>query len=314
MRIIFAGTPEFAKSHLETLIQSKHEVVAVLTKPDSKSGRGKMLQMSAVKQLALTNSIPVEQPERFNADIIKQLQIYQADILIVVAYALILPKTMLEAFRFGAINVHASLLPKWRGAAPIQRAIEAGDEMTGVCIMQMDAGLDTGDVIRQQAIRIADMNAANLSNELMKLGQVNLLASLDDIGNNTATKRQQDNIGASYAKKIRKQEALIDWNLSGKTIVNKIRAFNPTPGAFFFFNSIRIKILQASFIRKDELDDAKLCQIQKPVLGEVIAFDKSGIYLAVSDGLVLLQEVQPANKKIMSAYNFGLGQNLKQEN
>lgn len=245
LRIVFAGTPEFAALHLQALINSNHNVVAVYTQPDRPAGRGKKLTASPVKLLAQEHHLPVLQPlELKTPDAQKILSDFNADVMIVVAYGLILPKIILETPRYGCINVHASLLPRWRGAAPIQRAIEAGDSETGITIMQMDVGLDTGDMLSQTPCAISmEDTAASLHDKLIPLGQKTLLSVLDNISALTPSK--QNNSNACYAEKLRKEEALIDWSQPATIIERQVRAFNPYPVSFTLLNNERVRIWQA---------------------------------------------------------------------
>lgn len=234
LRVIFAGTPDFAAHHLQALIDSSHDLVACYTQPDRPAGRGKKLQASPVKQLAMKHQIPVHQPKSLkNLDEQAILAQYQADIMIVVAYGLILPPEVLRAPRLGCINVHASLLPRWRGAAPIQRAIEAGDKTTGVTIMQMDAGLDTGDMLLVSECPILPTDTGgSLHDRLLTLGAPALLDTLTQLVQGTAIPRVQDDALSNYAAKINKAEAALDWRQSAVVLSHKIRAFNPFPVAF----------------------------------------------------------------------------------
>ena len=247
MKIIFAGTPEIAETVLKKLLTTEHDIIAVYTQPDRPAGRGRQLTASPVKQLALVNTIPVEQPETLKTpEAQAQLASYQADLMIVVAYGLILPQAILDMPQHGCWNVHVSLLPRWRGAAPIQRAIEAGDKQTGVSIMQMDAGLDTGDILLQRQCGIAcDETTGSLHDKLATQGADALLTALQqyDAGTLHPTAQTGD---VCYAKKLSKQEALIDWSKPATTIERKIRAFNPWPGCYFEHKGQRIKVWQVS--------------------------------------------------------------------
>ncbi len=231
LKIIFAGTPDFAARHLAALLSSKHEVVAVYTQPDRPAGRGKKLTASPVKLLALEHSIPVYQPATLRAEEAQQeLAAIDADIMVVVAYGLLLPKVVLDTPRLGCINVHGSILPRWRGAAPIQRSIWAGDAETGVTIMQMDEGLDTGDMLKIATLSIdAKETSATLYERLAALGPDALVDCLGDIASGKAVAVKQDDEQANYAKKLSKEEAQIDWSMSAEAIERCIRAFNPWP-------------------------------------------------------------------------------------
>ena len=233
MKVIFAGTPEFSVKTLEALIHSSHSVVAVYTQPDRPAGRGRQLTKSPVKQLAEFNHIPVLQPTTLRDPVEQQkLMDFKADVMVVVAYGLILPKPVLSAPRLGCINIHASLLPRFRGAAPIQRAILAGDTETGITIMQMDEGLDTGAMLKKIYCPIEKTDtSATLHEKLAKLGADALIETLENL--TTITPEPQDESKATYAHKISKEEAEIDWHTSAKELSQKIRAFDPWPVAFF---------------------------------------------------------------------------------
>ena len=243
LRVGFAGTPEFAATALQQLLEAGCTPVLGLTQPDRPAGRGLKLQASAVKQLALAHGVPVAQPRSLRLDgkypqdaraAQQALQAAQLDVLVVAAYGLILPQWVLSLPRLGCVNIHGSLLPRWRGAAPVQRAIEAGDTDTGICIMQMDAGLDTGDILCCEALAIApDDTSASLSQRLAQLGARLLLRSLRDLAEGRAERQPQPAQGVSYAHKIDKAEAPIDWRADAAAIERRVRAFDPFPGASF---------------------------------------------------------------------------------
>ncbi|WP_100912358.1 methionyl-tRNA formyltransferase [Pseudoalteromonas spongiae] len=294
LRIIFAGTPDFAAQHLDALIKSHHDVIAVYSQPDRPAGRGKKLKASEVKQLALTHDIPVYQPENFKSDEAKQqLADLNADIMVVVAYGLLLPKVVLETPNLGCINVHGSILPRWRGAAPIQRAIWAGDAETGVTIMQMDEGLDTGDMISIATcpIEAAD-TSASLYSKLAELGPTALVDTLATIADGTATPEKQNDELANYAKKLSKDEANIDWHMPAQQIERNIRAFNPWPICFTQMQGNTVKIYAAELVEKTG----------NP--GEILAADKTGITVATTEGALKITQLQPQGKKPMSAQDF----------
>ncbi len=243
LRVGFAGTPEFAHTALQQLLQAGYRPPLVLTQPDRPAGRGLKLQASAVKQLALAHRLPVAQPRSLRLDgkypqdaqtARQALQAAQLDVLVVAAYGLILPQWVLSLPRLGCINIHGSLLPRWRGAAPVQRAIEAGDVVTGICIMQMDAGLDTGDILRREPLPIGPADTgASLSWQLAELGARLLLRTLDDLAEGRVERQPQPATGVSYAHKIDKAEAPIDWHQDAAAIERRVRAFDPFPGASF---------------------------------------------------------------------------------
>jgi methionyl-tRNA formyltransferase len=289
LKIIFAGTPDFAATHLQALI-SQHEVVAVYTQPDRPAGRGKKLTASPVKLLAEQNSLPIYQPQSLK-DPEQQtiLANLQADIMVVVAYGLILPQVVLDAPRLGCINVHGSILPRWRGAAPIQRAIEASDKETGVTIMQMDAGLDTGAMLTITRCPIEPSETSgSLYDKLAALGAPALLSTLDKLKAGTAVAVAQDNEQSTYAKKIDKAEALIDWSQPAIIIDQRIRAFSPFPAAYTEIEGLRVKIWAAQTSTQ---------QLGTP--GEIVAADDNGLLVGCGQGSLLLTEIQLAGKSRM---------------
>lgn len=289
MKIIFAGTPDFAATHLQALI-SQHEVVAVYTQPDRPAGRGKKLNASPVKLLAEQNNLPIYQPQSLK-DPEQQtiLANLQADIMVVVAYGLILPQVVLDAPRLGCINVHGSILPRWRGAAPIQRAIEASDKETGVTIMQMDAGLDTGAMLTITRCPIEPSETSgSLYDKLAALGAPALLSTLDKLKAGTAVAVAQDNEQSTYAKKIDKAEALIDWSQPAIIIDQRIRAFSPFPAAYTEIEGLRVKIWAAQTSTQ-----------QLGTSGEIVAADDNGLLVGCGQGSLLLTEIQLAGKSRM---------------
>ncbi len=302
LNIIFAGTPDFAAKHLAALINSEHNVIAVYCPPDKPAGRGKKITACATKLLALENNIPVEQPINFK-DINDQQHLaqYNADVMVVVAYGLLLPEIILNTPRLGCINVHGSLLPKWRGAAPIQRSLEAGDEKTGVTIMQMDKGLDTGNMILTAECDIENTDtSASLYEKLAALGPIALVDTLalmaQDSYNAEEHNISQDDSLATYAHKLDKAEAELNWQLSANNLDRKIRAYIPWPVAQFTFieNSSnskqhKIRVWQAS-VQKNNDD--------KPV-GTIISADKNGITVATVEGAICLEVLQLPGKKAL---------------
>ncbi|MGB0449126.1 MAG: methionyl-tRNA formyltransferase [Porticoccaceae bacterium] len=292
MKIIFAGTPDFAAAHLQALIDSQqHSVIAVYTQPDRPAGRGKKLKASPVKLMAEANNLPVFQPQSLKDT--EQQQILadlQADIMVVVAYGLILPQAVLDTPRLGCINVHGSILPRWRGAAPIQRAIEAGDEETGVTIMQMDAGLDTGGMLCISRCPVgSDDSSATMYKKLEELGAPALLSTLDNLQANRALAVIQDDSQSCYAAKIEKSEALIDWSEPAVAIDRKIRAFNPFPAAYTTLGDLRIKVWRA------ELESPST---QNP--GQIISADNRGLLVSCGEQSLLLTEIQLPGKSRMA--------------
>ncbi|MCJ8351651.1 methionyl-tRNA formyltransferase [Moritella sp.] len=291
LRIIFAGTPDFAAKHLSALINSEHEVIAAYSQPDRPAGRGKKLKPSDVKQLAVSHDIPVFQPISLrNEEAQQALAALNADLMVVVAYGLILPQIVLDTPRLGCINVHGSLLPRWRGAAPIQRAIWAGDAETGVTIMQMDLGLDTGSMLHKVTCPITDdETSASLYDKLAALGPQGLLETLAHISNNTAVAEVQDDELSNYASKLSKEEANIDWTQSAVEIERQVRAFNPWPVSYTQIAEQNVKIWQTSV--SEATTDAQP--------GTVIGATKHGIQVATGNGVLTLLNMQLAGKKAM---------------
>jgi len=296
LRIVFAGTPDFAARHLAALLSSQHEVIAVYTQPDRPAGRGKKLTASPVKTIALEHGIPVYQPENFKSEQAKQeLAALNADIMVVVAYGLLLPEDVLNTPRLGCINVHGSILPRWRGAAPIQRAIWAGDQQTGVTIMQMDIGLDTGDMLKFATLDIAaDDTSASMYQKLAELGPQALVECLADISEGNISPEKQDDALANYAKKLSKEEAKIDWHDSAAHIERCVRAFNPWPMSYFTVAENNIKVWQS------RVEPTTV----KAAPGTIVKADKSGIYVATGDLTLVLEQLQIPGKKALSVQDI----------
>lgn len=303
LRLVFAGTPVFAAAHLQALISSAHSVVGVYTQPDRPSGRGKVLTASPVKQLALEHNIPVFQPISLKPREEQQaLQALNADVLVVVAYGLLLPAPILDTPAMGCLNVHASLLPRWRGAAPIQRAIEAGDTQTGITIMQMDVGLDTGDMLHKVSCDIrADDTAGSLHDRLAELGPPALLHVLEQLANGKVNREVQDDTLSTYAKKINKQDAVIDWAQDAETICLKIRAFNPVPVCTTHLDNTQLRLFFAEVVGTDEL--AKLAATNAAP-GKVLAISGEGLVVACGKGVLKILSLQLPGKKLMSIKQF----------
>jgi methionyl-tRNA formyltransferase len=303
MKIVFAGTPEFSLPVLQILLDSPNEVVAVYTRPDRPRGRGQRLVDSPVKRLASRHAIPVCQPGTFrDRDAQATLAAFRADLMIVVAYGLILPPAVLAMPRLGCINIHASLLPRWRGAAPIQRAILAGDRETGVCLMLMDAGLDTGPVLASATCRIEpDDTGGRLHDRLSVMGAQLLKENLARIAHGELEPLVQDDSRASYAAKLEKDEALIDWTLSAEQIARQVRAFNPWPVAETRYSGRQLRIWEAHPVATTT---------QQPP-GMVLAAGKTGIDVACGIGALRILALQLAGARQVSAVDFINAHSLK---
>lgn len=296
LRIIFAGTPDFAARHLDALLSSGHKVVGVFTQPDRPAGRGKKLMPSPVKVLGEEHGLPIFQPASLRPQENQQLVAdLNADVMVVVAYGLILPKAVLDMPRLGCVNVHGSLLPRWRGAAPIQRSLWAGDAETGVTIMKMDVGLDTGDMLFKLACPITNEDtSATLYDKLADLGPQGLIETLQQLADNTATPEVQDEALVTYAEKLSKEEAQLDWSLSAAQLERCIRAFNPWPMSWMMIDDQPVKIWKASVIDGDTSEEP----------GTIIEVSKQGIQVATAKGILNLESLQPAGKKAMSAQDL----------
>lgn len=304
MKVVFAGTPEFASHALDALLQSGHQVELVLTQPDRPAGRGMKCQPSAVKLSALNHAISVEQPVslRLNGShaeearkVYEKIAQLKPDVMVVVAYGLILPKAFLALPKYGCLNIHASLLPRWRGAAPIQRAIEAGDSHTGVSIMQMEEGLDTGPILLQEAVAIEkNVNAAELHDRLARLGAGLISTALERIENGSAVFHAQPDEGVTYAAKIRKEEAIVDFTLPADTLDCRIRAFNPFPGCIALYERTPIKIWKAR---------SSAQSVNAPP-GQIVSADENGIVVACGTGSLTLDELQKPGARRLPAAEF----------
>lgn len=294
MRVIFAGTPDFAAQALDAILAAGHHVMLVLTQPDRPAGRGMKLQPSAVKQLALEHNLPVFQPDRLKDPVTHEpIRAAQADVMVVAAYGLILPQAVLDMPRYGCLNIHASLLPRWRGAAPIQRAIEAEDKETGVTIMQMDAGLDTGAMLLGESLKLgAGETAGELHDRLATLGARLIVQALAHYDTLKPTPQPAD--GVTYAAKISKAEALLDWNEPADMLARKIRAFNPFPGATLTLAGEPVKVWRAEPI----LEAATSASLP----GQILAATAEGIVVATHAGVLRLTELQkPGGRRLTSA-------------
>jgi len=297
LRIAFAGTPQFALPALRALLKSSHRVVGVLTQPDRPAGRGQQLRASPVKLLALEAQLPLAQPPTLKTPESRaDLSRWAPDVLVVVAYGLILPPPVLALPRLGCVNIHGSLLPRWRGAAPIQRAILAGDAETGVTIMQLDAGLDTGPTLLERARPIGSHDTAgDLHDALSELGASALLEALDGLAAGTLKARAQPEAGVSYAPKIDKSEAPLDWSASAIRLDRQIRAFNPWPIAETRFAGESLRVLQARIAEPMGTHDAP---------GTLLGIAEDGLRVACGEGVLALRELQRAGKRPISARDF----------
>ena len=303
MKVIFAGTPDFAAAALKAIAAAGFEIPLVLTQPDRPKGRGMQLAPSPVKQAALELGLRVAQPEKLcnNAEALQMLKEVEADVMVVAAYGLILPQDVLDTPKHGCLNIHASLLPRWRGAAPIQRAIEAGDAETGVCIMQMDIGLDTGDVVSEHRYTIQPTDTANeVHDALMNLGAAAIVADLQQLKTEGRLKSvKQPEEGVTYAQKLSKEEARINWNESAAVIERKIRAFNPVPAAWVEYQGKPMKIWRAEVVA------------QQGRAGEVLFCSSDGLIIACGENALKITELQPSGSKRMDIAAFAAGHTVE---
>ncbi len=299
LKISFAGTPELAATILQKLIEANlYEIISVYTQPDRPAGRGRQVLKSAVKELAESNQLTLKQPAN-SVEIDPDNELSKVDVLIVAAYGMLLPESILNRPRLGCINIHTSLLPRWRGAAPIQRAIQHGDRETGITIMQMDAGLDTGQILRQEKCAIvSDETSATLHDKLAILGADSLHTLLREIAIKPVQGVAQNNRLASYAKKVSKKEAEIDWTLPAVVIERTIRAFNPKPICKTVLNDLQIRIWDATVIKTE-------CKNNVP--GTVLYCSREGIGVATGDQILAIRKLQLPGKKIITAVDFQNG-------
>jgi len=320
LKIIFAGTPDIAADVLSSMIRAGHKIVACYCQPDRKVGRGKKIAIGPVKQIAIENDIPIEQPIKFDQTInesglspVQQLTSFDADLMIVIAYGLLLPPSVLDTPRFGCINIHASLLPRWRGAAPIQRAIESGDSQTGITIMQMDKGLDTGNMLLKKTLSISsEETGSSLHDKLAILASESIIQYISSINWQAERSRRssdydsngeclsgerQNNTLSNYAKKLTKSEALVDWHDSAIAIEKQIRAFNSWPVCYTYLNKQRIRLWKAKLVNE---------QLKKDfTLGAIFLEDKQSIKVSCGDGQKLeILELQADGSKRMSVSEF----------
>ncbi|MGD9172029.1 MAG: methionyl-tRNA formyltransferase [Candidatus Thiodiazotropha sp.] len=296
LNIVFAGTPEFAATALQALLTTRHRLVAVYTQPDRPAGRGRKVQISPVKELALEKGLEVRQPDSLKDESVQQAMAdLNVDLMVVVAYGLLLPQAVLDIPRLGCINIHASLLPRWRGAAPIQRALLAGDKESGVTIMQMEAGLDSGPVLYTLKTPIRDDDTGgSLHDRLAELGAQALLSSLSGLVDGRLQAEVQDEQLANYASKLEKQEGLIDWSRPAEEIDRKVRAFNPWPVAQCRYDDKVMRIWQTQPLKEG-------CEA---IPGEVLRCGKAGIDVATGDGVLRIIQLQMPGKRAMSAADF----------
>ncbi|MEW6118992.1 MAG: methionyl-tRNA formyltransferase [Pseudomonadota bacterium] len=298
MRLIFAGTPPFAATALDALAEAGHDIALVLTQPDRPAGRGMKLSPSAVKVAALARGLPVSQPTSLKTpEAQAELAACKADVMIVAAYGLILPQAVLDIPRLGCLNIHASLLPRWRGAAPIQRALLAGDTETGITIMQMDAGLDTGAMLSKTTVPIgATDTAGSLHDALAAAGARAIVAALAHL--HELVPHRQDDTLATYAAKLSKEEARLDWTQAATSLVRAVRAYNPVPGAWTLLDGAPLKIWSAQ------------ATAGSGTPGTVLRADADGLVVAAGEDALVLQDIQPAGSKRMTAAAYLAGRQL----
>ncbi|HEY4873577.1 MAG TPA: methionyl-tRNA formyltransferase [Steroidobacteraceae bacterium] len=306
LRVAFAGTPEFARTALQALLGSRHGVAGVFTRPDRPRGRGQRMSASPVKEAALAAGLPVSQPATAqDGAALHELKSWRADVLVVVAYGLILPQPLLDAARLGSVNIHASLLPRWRGAAPIQRAILAGDTQTGITLMRMEAALDAGPILLQRSVPIrATDTSARLHHTLAALGAQTLLEGLDALAEGALPPTPQSQEGVSYAAKIGKSEAAIDWGKSATEVDRQVRAFNPWPVAETRFEDTQLRILAARIYQ----DAAP--QVQGAAPGTVVLMLEDAVVVQCGEGYLGLMQVQRAGRRPITAREFAGGRAL----
>ena len=310
LRIAFAGTPDFAVPALDALAASGHTLVGVLSQPDRAAGRGRQLTASPVKQRALALGLPVDQPERLASDAQRaRLRDWAPELLVVVAYGLILPPPVLALPRLGCLNIHASLLPRWRGAAPIQRALLAGDRLTGVSIMQLDAGLDTGPILAQQSLAPGpDMNSAELHDALAQLGAQQLIAVITRLEAGNARATAQSAEGVSYAAKLEKREALIDWTQPAERIACQVRACNPWPVAETRLEGAQLRVWRASALAAMSAAADAAAPAVAP--GTVLGLRAARLQVACGSGVLAIDELQSAGRRRLAAAEFAHGRAL----
>lgn len=302
MKIIFAGTPDFAATHLQALLNQNHDVIAVYTQPDKPKGRGHKLAYSPVKEIALQNNIPVYQPLNFkNEEDVKNIQSLNADLMIVVAYGVILPLSVINATKLGCINVHGSLLPKWRGAAPIQRSLLNGDKKTGVTIMKIVPQLDAGDMLLQSKIEIENNDTSeSLYLKLEKIGSETLLHAINNIEDLLRNAQKQDETIVTYATKLTKEEALLDFSKPAEQLDREVRGYNPWPMSYFNLNELTIKVEEIEILNNNS----------DLAVGTIVNASKYGLDIQTGNGIIRIKKMQLPGKKMM---NFGDIFNSKKE-
>ena len=314
MNIVFMGTPDFAKESLKALYEDNHNIIAVVTNPDKPKGRGMHMNISPVKEFAEEKGIKIFQPIKIrnNTEFIDTIKGLNPDLLCVVAYGKILPKELLEIPKYGAINVHGSLLPKYRGAAPIQWAVINGEEVTGITTMYMDEGMDTGDMILKEEVKILpDETTGELWNRLSIIGSKLLVETVRKVENGTAPRIKQPEDG-TLAPMLSKEIAKIDWDKSGKEIFNLIRGINPIMGAYSFVNNKKIKIWKAKYTSFSECADIDENEINGFKNGTVVLSNpKKGLFIKVKDGVISILEIQGENAKKMDIKSFLVGNNIE---
>ena len=299
------GTPDFAGEALKALINSKHQVAAVFTQPDKPKGRGNKLTPPPVKEVALENEIPVFQPQRIrDAESLQILKDIQPDIIVVAAYGKILPREILDLPLYGCVNIHASVLPKYRGAAPIHWAVVNGEKETGITIMQMDTGMDTGDILLVEKIEIsASADTGEIFQKLAVTGSSLIIKALEKIEKGELNPIKQEESEATYAPVLTKEDELLEWNMKAEDVFNKIRGMNPWPGVYTFFRGERLKIQKSNLLDIEQLSSAEP--------GEITDFLPEGIVIAAAKGFVALEVIQPAGKKQMNHKDFINGYKVK---
>ena len=300
LNIVFAGTPEISAQVLKDLYNTEHNIQAVLTQPDRAKGRGKKIQFSPVKEIALENNTPVFQPLSFkkNPEVLEEIKNIKPDIIVVIAYGIIVPQEFLDIPKYGCLNIHVSLLPKYRGAAPIQRAIQNGDKKTGVCIMQMDAGLDTGDILNTLEIDILDTDTSQtLHDKFAKLSINPLLETLNNIDNIKPQKQQGE---ATYAHKITKEEGFVDFNKSIEEISCHVRAFTPWPSAFFKLDNQNIKIGEFEILANENIEESS-------IIKEIL---KDSFDITAKNGIIKIKTLQFPGKKMLRISDILNGRDL----